>query len=122
MAEYLINHDLAGEWFAWSAGVAPGNPKPQALQALREVGIDPVGARSKSVEEFLRREDLDLVITVCDHARESCPVFLRPVEQMHIGVEDPAPYCDGPEEIAMQKFREVRDTLRREVVGYLRTI
>lgn len=119
MAEFLVNHDLAGRWLAFSAGVEPSSPKVHALRALREVGISPRGARSKPVEEFLEREDLDLVITVCDHAKETCPVFLKPVEQVHIGIEDPAPFADRPDEVAMEKFREVRDTIRRKVVGYL---
>ncbi len=120
MAEYLINHDLAGKWQAFSAGVEPSSPKKHALQALEEIGISTEGARSKSVEEFLNRDDLDLVITVCDHAKETCPVFFKPVEQVHIGIEDPAPYSDGPDEVAIQKFREARDTIREQVVAFLR--
>jgi arsenate reductase len=120
MAEFIINHELAGLWHASSAGVEPSSPKPHALRALEEIGVPHEGARSQSVEEFLHRDDLDLVITVCDHARETCPVFLRPVEQVHIGLEDPALFIEKGDEVAMEKFREVREAIREQVVLFLR--
>lgn len=120
MAEAFINHELADRWEAFSAGVEPSRVNPWAIEVMREVGLDLAGARSKSVEEFLDRDDLDLVITVCDHARETCPAFLRPVEQVHLGFEDPAPYTGEPDEIALPKFREVRDAIRERLIPLLR--
>ena len=87
---------------------------------MQEIGIDISGNRSKSVHEFLDREDLDLIITVCDNAKETCPVFLNPVEQIHIGFEDPAEYTEEPDEIARPKFREVRDNIKQKLLEYLK--
>jgi len=120
MAEYLINTRLAGQWHAESAGVNPSKPNPWALKVLSEIGIDASDARSKSVDEFLERKNLDLVVTVCDHARETCPVFTKPIKQIHIGFEDPAEFTDAPEEIALMKFREVRDLIAKQLLSLLR--
>ncbi|MFH0883204.1 MAG: arsenate reductase ArsC [bacterium] len=119
MAEYLVNRELGQQWQAESAGVEPSRPNPWAIRVLEELGIDAGGARSKSVEEFLERDDLDLVVTVCDHARETCPVFPHPVKQIHMGFEDPAPYSNEPEDIALAKFREVRDLIRNQLLPVL---
>jgi len=119
MAEYLVNRELGERWHAESAGVEPKTPNPWAIRVLAELRIDASGARSKSVEEFLDREDLSLVVTVCDHARETCPVFPHPVKQIHVGFEDPAPYSDEPEEIALAKFREVRDQIQNQLLPVL---
>ena len=76
MAEGLINAQLADRFVAFSAGTRPaGYVHPQAIAALREIGIDISQQRSKSVEEF-RREPFDVVVTVCDAAAEDCPVWL----------------------------------------------
>jgi hypothetical protein len=60
---------------------------------------------------------LDLVITVCDNAKESCPIFLKPVKQVHIGIEDPVSYTDAEPELALARFREVRDSITRPDSG-----
>src|SRR5512136_1180313 len=76
MAEGLINAQLIDRFVAFSAGTRPaGQVHPQAIAALREIGIDISQQRSKSVEEF-RREPFDVVVTVCDAAAEDCPVWL----------------------------------------------
>ncbi len=118
LAEALINHFLMDYWLAYSAGTEPSQVNPRALMVLQELGIDTHGLRSKSVVEFLDMPDLDLVITVCDHAKESCPVFPRRVKRIHIGIDDPAPYSDQPEEIALPYFRKTRDEIREKIVGY----
>ncbi len=120
MAEYLVNTELGDHWQAFSAGVDPSKVNPYAVKAMAELGISLDGARSKSVDEFLQRDDLDLVITVCDHARETCPVFMQPVPQEHVGFEDPAPFSDMGDEVALAKFREVRDRIRNELIPFLR--
>ncbi|MDK9699383.1 MAG: arsenate reductase ArsC, partial [bacterium] len=92
---------------------------PRAIQVMAEVGIDISQYHSKSVNEFLSDEAISLVVTVCDHARETCPVFLRPVQQIHIGFDDPAPFTNEPDEIALPKFREVRNAIRETLIEYL---
>lgn len=119
MAEGLVNHYLGEKWKAFSAGVSPSQVNPIAIKVIQELGIDTSEFRSKSVVEFLQRDDLDLVITVCDNARETCPIFLKPVQQVHIGIEDPVSYTDADEEIALAKFRAVRDSIIDKILGYL---
>ncbi|MCF7811267.1 arsenate reductase ArsC [bacterium] len=115
MAEAIINHDLSNRWLAYSAGTNPSKLNPWAIQVMSEIGIDISGQRSKSVKEFLNRNDLDLVITVCDNARETCPIFPAKVKHLHIGFEDPAPFSDNPPEIALPVFRKIRDKIREKL-------
>ena len=89
MAEAIINHDLAGKVRALSAGTRP-QPKVAdgALEALRLAGLPADGLYPKDVDAVLN-EPVDLVVTVCDNARETCPVFPRPVPRMHLPFHDP---------------------------------
>lgn len=119
MAEALVNSALGDKWTAYSAGVKPSKVNARAIQVMAEIGIDISRNLSKSVTEFLQMDDLDLVITVCDNAKETCPVFLKPVEQIHIGFEDPADYNDEPDKIALPKFREIRDKIRDTIIPFL---
>jgi arsenate reductase (thioredoxin) len=120
MAEALINHDLGDRWQAYSAGVEPaGKVNRHALRVLEELGLDTSNLRSKSVDEFLNRDDLDLVVTVCDHAHETCPIFPKPVQQIHVPFEDPHRYTHLPEEKALPKYRETRDKIRSELLPCL---
>ncbi len=111
MAEGLLRHDGGAAFEVYSAGTRPSTVRPEAIAAMREIGIDLSGHRSKSVDEFVGRE-LDLVITVCDNARESCPVFPARVERLHWPFEDPAA---GDEET----FRRVRDQIRERIRAFL---
>ncbi|MFC2170377.1 arsenate reductase ArsC [Calditrichota bacterium] len=122
MAEALINHHLHEKWTAYSAGVEPSKVNPRAIEVMKEIGIDISNSRSKSVDEFLSRDDLDLVITVCDHARETCPIFPSNVKTIHQGFEDPATFTNEPDEIALPKFREIRDLIKKELVPFLDNI
>ena len=118
MAEGLINAQLADRFAAFSAGTRPtGYVHPQAIAALREIGIDISQQRSKSAEEF-RREPFDVVVTVCDAAAENCPVWLGRGQRVHIGFPDPA--AAAPEQQAHQ-FRAVRDMIQQQLLGYLRS-
>jgi arsenate reductase len=121
MAEAMVNTYLSESWQAYSAGIAPSRINPRAIQVMSDIGIDISSYRSKSVEEFIDHHDLDLVITVCDNARETCPVFARPVEQIHIGFEDPAPYTGQADEIALLRFREIRDAIRYRLIDELKS-
>jgi len=122
MAEALINHDLKGSWRAYSAGTNPRWVNRLAIAVMAEIGIDISGYRSKSIDEFIGRADLDLIITVCDNAKETCPVFPGTAKRMHVGFEDPAPYTDLPDSVALPKFREIRDEIRAKLIPILRDI
>ncbi|HEX8847029.1 MAG TPA: arsenate reductase ArsC [Pyrinomonadaceae bacterium] len=120
MAEGLLRH-MAGERFeVLSAGVEPSHVRSQAIEAMRERGIDISGHRSKSVDEFAGQE-FDYVITVCDNARDRCPVFPGKTERIHWSFEDPATAA-GNEEARLMVFRRVRDEiedrLREFVEGF----
>jgi arsenate reductase (thioredoxin) len=118
MAEGLINHDLAGQVRAFSAGVRPSRVNPRAVQVMAELGIDISRHRSKSVND-LAGEHFDLVITVCDQAAGQCPLFPGDTEVRHVGFPDPA-QATGTEPEIMAAFRQVRDALRGRLVPLLR--
>lgn len=110
MAEGLLKH-LAGERFeVYSAGVAPSHVRPEAIAAMKEIAIDISDHRSKSVDEFSDRS-FDYVITVCDNAKERCPVFPGGVERIHWSFEDPAE-AKGDDEFRVAEFRRVRDQIK----------
>ncbi len=118
MAEGLVNHFLAGRWRAYSAGVAPsGYVHPLAIAVMAELGIDIAGQHSKHADE-LRDVAFDMVITVCDDAAETCPLWLRQGQVVHIPFYDPAQATGTPAE-RMAIFRRVRDEIREQGVGRL---
>jgi arsenate reductase (thioredoxin) len=119
MAEAMINHYLGDKWQAYSAGTQPSVVNPRAIQVIQELSIETKDLHSKSISEFVHRNDLDLVITVCDTAKGSCPLFLNPVKQIHIGIEDPAPFTAEPDEIALPIFRKTREEIQEKIVEYL---
>lgn len=107
----------------YSAGtVAEGKVNPYAVKAMAELGLDIGGQKPQSVEEYLDAP-FDFVITVCDGAREICPVFTGKVKhRLHIGFEDPAS-ARGSEEEVMPVYRKVRDQIRASFYEfYLNTI
>ncbi|MGC2209078.1 MAG: arsenate reductase ArsC [Candidatus Korobacteraceae bacterium] len=110
MAEGLLRQDAGDRFEVESAGIRPSAVRAEAIAAMREVGIDISGHRSKSVEEFAG-QSFDVVITVCDSARETCPVFFGSAKRLHHSFEDPAA-LDGSEEERLAAFRRVRDQLR----------
>ena len=111
MAEGLLRHDGGGRFEVESAGVNPSRVRPEAVEAMREVGIDISGHRSKSAAEFVGQK-FDYVITVCDNARETCPVFPGRAERIHRGFEDPPPPGAADHHSTMAVFRRVRDEIR----------
>jgi arsenate reductase len=115
MAEGLLRHDAGDRFEVESAGTRPSHVRPEATAVMGELGIDISGHRSKSVEEFAGRQ-FDYVLTVCDHARESCPVYPGHANRLHRAFEDPAA-VDGTEEARLAEFRRVRDQMRE----FLRT-
>src|SRR5688500_7740371 len=89
MAEGLLRHMGGGNFEVESAGVEPSQVRPLAIEAMKEIGIDISGHRSKSVDEFIGQE-FDYVITVCDNANESCPTFPGNTQRIHWSFDDPA--------------------------------
>lgn len=113
MAEgFLKSFDKSLEVF--SAGTKPSSQvHPKAIKIMNEIGIDISSGVPEDVEKYLR-EPFDFVITVCDNAKESCPVFIGKVkEQLHIGFEDPAD-AEGNEEGILSVFRKVRDEIKND--------
>lgn len=117
MAEGLLRA-MAGERFeVFSAGTHPSRVNPLAITAMNERGIDISAHRSKSLEEFAG-ENFDYVITVCDHAKESCPVWPG-ARAIHHSFEDPAA-AEGGEEEKLVVFRRVRDEIENWLGEFLK--
>jgi arsenate reductase len=116
MAEALLRQHGGDRFEVFSAGTDPRGVNPLTLHVLREAGIDPSGARSKSVDEFIG-QPFDYVITVCDQARQSCPVFPGAHESTHWGYEDPAE-ATGTEEERLAVFRRVFTALGQRVRSF----
>jgi arsenate reductase len=110
MAEGLLRHDAGDRFEVASAGTAPSKVRPEAITVMRELGIDISSHRSKSVDEFAGRE-FDYVLTVCDHAKETCPIYPGHMNRLHHSFEDPAA-VEGSEEQRLSAFRKVRDQIR----------
>ena len=111
MAEGFLK-SLDKELEVFSAGTNPAlHVHPKAIHVMKEAGIDLGKHHPKSVDQFLK-DSFDYVITVCDNAKETCPVFVGKVgKQLHIGFEDPAEAV-GTEEEIFSAFRKVRDQIR----------
>ena len=117
MAEgFLRSFDRRLEMY--SAGTNPSvRVHPRAVKVMKEVGIDIAGQQPKRIDDFLDKT-FDYVITVCDNAREHCPLFTGQVRhRLHIGFEDPAAATGTDEEID-QVFRRVRDEIRKEMFDF----
>jgi arsenate reductase len=113
MAEGLLRHDAGDRFDVYSAGTRPTQVRPEAITVMQELGIDISGHRSKSVDEFAG-QDFDYVVTVCDNAKASCPVFPRSTKQIHWSFDDPAA-VEGSREQRQAAFRRVRDELRERL-------
>jgi arsenate reductase len=120
MAEGLLRHDAGDRFEAFSAGVDRGAVRPLAVAAMREVGIDISGQRSKSVDEFAC-EEFDYVITVCDNANELCPVFPGKTKRIHWSFEDPAA-AGGDAAAQLAVFRRVRDQIRERLKEWVKVV
>jgi arsenate reductase (thioredoxin) len=123
MAEGLLRR-LSKEWGGgafevFSAGVKASVVRPEAIQAMSEIGIDISNQRSKSVEEFIDQQ-FDYVITVCNNAKESCPVFPGNAVRIHQSFDDPPPPGVGDDEFRLAVFRRVRDEIRQWTEGFIK--
>jgi arsenate reductase len=115
MAEGLVNQLLGGLWEAHSAGTLPAERvHPLAVRVMAEAGIDISNGGPKPVGPALE-QPWDLVVTVCDSARETCPVFPRPVVQIHESFIDPA-RAEGSDEERLRVFRQVRDEIKERLL------
>ena len=109
MGEAILNHDLAGQVHAISAGTQPqAQVADGALEALKLAGLPTAGLHPKTVEAVMD-SPIDLVVSVCDNAKESCPIFPRPVKRIHVGFHDP----HGE---SLDSFVAVRDDIRARLV------
>jgi arsenate reductase len=122
MAEGLLRHfseeEGAAAFEVFSAGVKASFVRPEAIQAMSEIGIDISNHRSKSVDEFVGQR-FDYVITVCDNAKESCPVFPGAATRIHQSFEDPPAPGVGDDEFRLAVFRKVRDEIRRWMESFI---
>jgi arsenate reductase len=113
IAEGILNTFYTDKYKAFSAGLQPSHVSPYAIETLRDLGIDISDHRSKSINEF-KDKKFDLVITVCDNAKESCPFF--PGKKMiHKGFQDPSA-IDGSIEEIMDGFKKVRNEIKDWII------
>jgi arsenate reductase (thioredoxin) len=120
MAEGLLRHDAGERFEVESAGTKPSSVRPEAIAAMQELGIDISGHRSKCVDEF-KGKLFDYVITVCDHAKESCPVFFGTTKRLHQSFDDPAAFS-GSDEGRLALFRRVRGELRTYLADFAKAV
>jgi len=117
MAEGLLRELAQGRMAVYSAGTHPSKVNPYAIQAMAQRGIDITGQHSKHLEQFLDHP-LDYVITVCDNAAETCPVFPGKAERIHWGFPDPAA-VEGDDAAILDSFIRVRDGLEQKFRDWL---
>jgi len=110
MAEGLLRREAGDRFEVESAGTKPVQVRPEAIAVMKELGIDISGHRLKSVDEFAG-QSFDYVLTVCDNAKESCPIFPGHATRLHRNFDDPA-LAQGSEEERLAVFRRVRDEIR----------
>jgi arsenate reductase len=120
MGEGLFRHEGGGAYEVESAGTNPSHVRPEAIAVMKEIGIDISGHRSKSVSEFDGRR-FDYVVTVCDRARDVCPVFPAGTARVHWSFPDPAA-VEGSQEERLAAFRSVRDRIREKVRSFLQGV
>jgi arsenate reductase len=116
MAEGWTRHLKGDQIEVWSAGIETHGLDPKAVKVMAEAGVDISGQRSKHLSEVIDIP-FDVVITVCDRARESCPLFPRPVKKIHSGFDDPPAMAKEAksEEEVLEHYRRVRDEIRKFV-------
>ncbi len=113
MAAGLVKHDFGGRIETYSAGTSPKGVSRLAIMVLAEIGIDISRETSEHLDKYADM-DFDYVITLCDDAKEKCPLFPGCVNPLHMGFTDP-PHTNDPTPENLQKFREVRDAIRQEM-------
>jgi len=118
MAEGFLRHMAGDKFEVFSAGVKPTQVNPLAIKVMVEVGIDISKHKSKSAMEFIGQQ-FDYVITVCDNAKQTCPVFPGKYEKIHWDLEDPAE-AQGSEEERLAFFRRIRDEVKNNILAFIK--
>lgn len=118
MAEAWTRHLRGEEFESCSAGVEPRGVDPKAVKVMADVGIDISGQQSKAVDTLVNLE-FDYVVTLCNHAQETCPFFPAKTKLLHVGFDDPPKLSQSAEdeEQALRHYRRVRDEIRAFVEG-----
>jgi arsenate reductase len=117
MAEGLLRHEGGDRFEVFSAGTRPSQVRPEAIEVMAEIGIDISRHWSKPVDEFVG-QDLDYVITVCNNAKETCPVFPGATRQLHWPFDDPAA-VEGSDSVRQAAFRRIRDQIHGRIMVFL---
>ena len=117
MAEGLFRTEGGDGLAVISAGTQPSTVRPEAITVMNEIGIDISSHRSKAVDEFTGQH-FDYVVTVCDNARDNCPVFPAGGERIHWSLEDPAA-VQGSEAERLAAFRRTRDQIHDRVKAFI---
>jgi len=115
IAEGFLKARYGDRYETFSAGTDPTSVNPLVVRVMREIGIDVSHQRSKDVRGFLGIQ-FDYVVTLCDHAREACPIFPGGARQIHHGFADPSGFSGSDEEI-LEAFRRVRDEIGSWIEG-----
>lgn len=118
MAEGILRHIAGDRYDVESAGIAPSIVRPEAVEVMQEIGIDISKHHSKSVDEFTDRA-FDYIITVCDNAKETCPVFPGQAERVHWSFTDPAAEKGSLEE-RLSAFRKIRDQIMERLRDFVK--
>lgn len=113
MAEGLLRALGGGSFEVHSAGTVATHVRPEAIQAMQELGIDIRQQTSKTLDGYVD-QSFDYVITVCDSANESCPIFPNATHRLHWSIDDPS-VVEGDTETRMQAFRRARDELKARI-------
>jgi arsenate reductase len=117
VAEGLLRYEGGDRFEVFSAGTHPSYVRPEAIAVMNEIGIDISQHRSKSVDEF-RGQSMDVVVTVCNSAKEACPVFPGDAKRLHWPFDDPAA-VEGDEEARLAVFRRIRDQIHERIMIFL---
>jgi arsenate reductase len=117
MAEGLLREGGGEAFEVASAGIDPSVVRPEAVEVMREIGIDISSHRSKSIDEF-RGQPFDYVITVCDNANQQCPMFPAESRRIHWSIKDPAA-IEGDNKTRLDAFRVARNELRERLSGFV---
>jgi arsenate reductase len=118
IAEGYLRH-LGKDVLVYSAGLAPHGVNPKAIQVMSEDAVD-ISSHTSNHIELYRNIDFDIVITVCDNAKENCPYFPTNAAKIHSSFPDPAK-ATGTEEQILKEFREVRDKIKKFSIDFLNT-
>ncbi|TWU57649.1 arsenate reductase ArsC [Rubripirellula reticaptiva] len=120
MAEGWARHFHGDKIESYSAGIEAHGINPNAMQVMKEAGVD-ISGQSSKLASSLTDVPLDLVVTVCGHADENCPAFLTKAKLVHVGFDDPPKLAKeaASEDQAMDQYRRVRDEIRSFVIDRL---